>query len=182
MTVNNTTTATSCPATAPSATELSGNVSLETTQSGWTGVYNANSVNTRVQPTGGSYDGSWALQVAPKAAGAAGVNNANPVWVPGPPGTATTAGQVYTGSAFVAANTPGEQITLLVREATPAGTGVSSHATSMTASGTGWQQITSAYTARNTGDLIRYSLYASNFASTAQHFLADCLNLHASKL
>ncbi len=66
--------------------------------------------------------------------------------MPGPPGTATTVGQVYTGSAFVAANTPGEQ-------------------------------ITSAYTARNTGDLIRYSLYASNFASTAQHFLADCLSL-----
>ncbi len=175
--MNNTTTATSCPATAPSATELSGNVSLETTQSGWTGVYNANSVNTRVQAAGGSYDGSWALQVAPKAAGAAGVNNANPVWVPGPPGIATTAGQVYTGSAFVAANTPGEQITLLVRETTPAGTGVSSHATLITASGTGWQQITSGYTAKNAGDLIRYSLYASSFASTAQHFLADCLSL-----
>jgi phosphatidylinositol-3-phosphatase len=177
VTVSNSPAATSCPATPAGTTELSGNLSLETSQSGWTGVYNANSVNTRVQPAGGSYDGSWALQVAPKAAGAAGVNNANPVWVPGPPGAATTVGQVYTGSAFVAANTPGEQITLLVRETTPAGTGVSSHATSMTASGTGWQQITSAYTAKNTGDLIRYSLYASNFASTAQHFLADCLSL-----
>jgi len=177
VTVNNTTPATWCPATTPGATELSGNVSLETTQSGWTGIYNANSVNTRVQPPGGSYDGSWALQVAPEAAGAAGVNNANPIWVPGPPGTATTAGQVYTGSAFVAANTPGEEIKLLVRETTPSGTGISSHVTSITASGTGWQQITSAYTAKYTGDLIRYSLYASNFASTAQNFLADCLSL-----
>jgi hypothetical protein len=177
VTVNNTTTATSCPATAPGATELSGNVSLETSQSGWTGVTSTNSVITRVQPPGGSYDGSWALQVAPKTAGAAGVNNASPIWVPGPPGTATTAGRVYTGSAFVEANTHGEQITLLVRETTPAGTGISSHATSITASGAGWQQITSAYTAKNTGDLIRYSLAASNLAAATQHFLADCLSL-----
>ena len=33
------------------------------------------------------------------------------------------------------------------------------------------------YTAKNTRDLIRSSLYASNLATTAQHFLADRLSL-----
>jgi phosphatidylinositol-3-phosphatase len=175
--VSNTSTVTSCPATPAGTAELSGNLSLETSQTGWTGVYNSNSVPARVKPAGGSYDGAWALQVAPKKAGAAGVNNASPIWVPGAPGAATTAGHVYTGSAFVAASTTGEKITLLVRETTPKGTAVSSHATTVTLSGTGWHQITSAYTAKATGDQIRYSLYASNFASSGQHFLADCLSL-----
>jgi hypothetical protein len=177
VTVSNTTTVTSCPATPPGATELSGNLSLETNQTGWTGIYNSNSVNTRVEPAGGSYDGSWALQVTPKAAGIAGVNNVNPIWVPGAPGLATTAGQVYTGSAFVEASVPGETFSLIVRETTPSGTTVSSHTTTVTLSDTSWHQITSAYTAKGTGNLIRYSLYVANFASSGQHFLADCLSL-----
>jgi phosphatidylinositol-3-phosphatase len=177
VTVDNTTTATSCPAPAAGTTELSGNLSLETNQTGWTGIYNANSKPTRVEPAGGSYDGSWALQVAPKAAGVAGVNNANPIWVPGAPGLATTAGQVYNGSAFVKANTPGEKISLLVRETTPSGTSVGSHTSTVTLSDTNWHQITSAYTAKGTGNLIRYSLYAANLASSSQDFLADCLSL-----
>ena len=65
----------------------------------------------------------------------------------------------------------------MVRETTPQGTSVSSHATTVTLGDTGWHQITSAYTAKATGDLIRYSLYASNFASSGQHFLADCMSL-----
>jgi hypothetical protein len=177
VTVSNTSTVTSCPATPPGVTELSGNLSLETSQSGWTGIYNSNSVPTLVEPAGGSYDGSWALQLTPKAAGAAGVNNASPLWVPGAPGLATTAGQVYTGSAFVEASTPGEMISLLIRETTPGGTGVNSHVTTVTVGDTGWHQITSAYTAEMTGNLIHYSLFASNFASSGQHFLADCLSL-----
>lgn len=177
VTVSNTITVTSCPATPPGATELSGNLSLETSQSGWTGVYNSNSVPTRVEPAGGSYDGSWALQLTPKAAGAAGVNNANPLWVPGAPGLATTAGQVYTGSAFVEASAPGETISLQIRETSPGGTTISSHVTTTTLGDTNWHQITSAYTAEKTGNLIHYSLYAANFAGSSQHFLADCMSL-----
>ena len=177
VTVSNTTTVTACPATPPGATELSGNLSLETSQSGWTGVYNSNSVPTRVEPAGGSYDGSWAVQVTPKTAGAAGVNNASPLWVPGAPGLATTVGQVYTGSAFVEASTPGEMISLQIRETSPGGTTISSHVTTVTLGDTNWHQITSAYTAEKTGNLIHYSLYAANFASSGQHFLADCLSL-----
>lgn len=162
-------------------TEFSGNVSVEGSQTGWTGTYNSSSSTTLVQPAGGSFDGSWALQVAPKAgaSGTAGVNNANPRWIAGTPGTGTVAGVSYTGSAFVQASVTGEQVTLLVRETTPSGSGVSYHLTTVTLPDTGWHQITSSDTAKNTGDAIHYSLYASNFASSAQHFFADCLSLQA---
>jgi hypothetical protein len=172
-------TGTACPPTAPGMTELSGNLSLESGQSGWTGVFNATSRVTRVQPPGGSYDGSWALQVAPASgnSGTAGVNNAGPVWVPGPPGTASTAASTYAGSAFVRGSVPGEQVSLLVREITPGGTGAGFHTTTMTLGDTAWHQVTSTYTAQASGDLIKYSLYASNLASSAQYFQADCLSL-----
>lgn len=178
VTVNNVGT-TACPAVPPGATELSGNVSLESSQSGWTGDYNANSVPYRMEPAGGSYDGLWALQVALSSgtSGVAGVTNNYPLWVPGPPGAATTAGQMYTGSAFVKANTAGEKISLTVKEQTTSGTVVSSHTTTITLSDTSWHQISSTYTAKATGNAIHYILYASNLASTAQSFLADCLSL-----
>jgi hypothetical protein len=177
VSVSNASAVTSCPAPPAGTAELSGNLSLEASQSGWTGLYNANSVPTRIEPAGGSYDGAWALQVAPKKAGAAGLNNANPFWIPGAPGLAATAGRAYTGSAFVAASVPGEKISLLVREATTKGTSVASHTTTVTLSDTKWHQITSAYTAKGTGNVIRYSLYASNFTTSGQHFLADCMSL-----
>jgi hypothetical protein len=178
VTVNNMGT-TACPAIPAGATELSGNVSLEGNQSGWTGTYNANSVPYRMEPAGGSYDGLWALQVALRSgtSGIAGVTNANPLWVPGPPGAATTAGQVYIGSAFVIANTAGEKISLTVKEQTTSGTVVGSHVTSVTLSDTSWHQISSAYSAKGTGNTIRYLLFATNLASTAQSFQADCLSL-----
>jgi hypothetical protein len=177
--VNNPGTGTSCPATPPGTTELSGNVSLETGQNGWTGVYNGNSSVTRIVPPGGSYDGTWALQVGPKAgtSGAAGVNNANPIWVPGPPGTGTKAGATYTGGTFIQASVPGEKVSLIVRETTPAGAGVGNQTTTATLPDTAWHRISSGYTAHNSGDMIRYSLYASNLASSSQYFLADCLSL-----
>ena len=105
------------------------------------------------------------------------MNNASPIWVPGPPGLATTAGQVYTGSASVQASVSGEQVSLVVRETTPSGTSVASHTTTVTLGDTAWHQVSSAYTAAATGDLIRYTLRASNFASPSQDFLADCLSL-----
>ena len=178
VTVNNVGT-TVCPAVPAGATELSGNVSLESSQSGWTGSYNANSVPYRVEPAGGSYDGLWALQVALSSgtSGVAGVSNTNPLWVPGSPGAATTAGQLYSGSAFIKANTAGERISLTVKEQTTSGTVVGSHATTVTLSDTSWHQISSAYTAKGTGNTIHYLLFATNLASTAQSFQADCLSL-----
>ncbi len=172
--------ATACLAVPSNSTELSGNVSLEANQTGWTGVYNTNSVPKRVQLSGGSYDGTWALQVSPKAAGTAGVNNAAPIWVPGSPGVSATAGMVYTGSAFVRASTAGEQISLMVRETTPSGSGVGYHTTTTTYNDTNWHQISSAYKASKSGDAIRYSLYANNLTGPSQNFVADCLSLQSS--
>jgi hypothetical protein len=148
-------------------------VSVESSQTGWTGKYNSNSVVTRVQPTGGSYDGLWALQIAPKSgtSGTAGLSNANPIWV-----TNTTAGQAYEASLFVNPSVAGESITLLVKETTSSGTTIAKQATTITAAA-GWQQITATYTAKNSGDYIRYLVYASNFANSSQNFLADCLSL-----
>lgn len=166
--------ATACAATPSGMTELSGNLSLETNQTGWTGKYNNESSSIRTQVTGGSYDGNWALQVAPKSgmSGTAGVNNAKPLWA-----TSTTAGAAYTGSAYVRAGVPGEKISLVVRETTPAGTVVGKHITTMTMGDTAWTQISSAYTAEHSGDVLRYSIYASNLADSTQYFQADCLSL-----
>lgn len=174
LNVDNTTTTTSCPAGPAGDTQLSGNVSVETNQTGWTGVYNSDSTVSRVEPTGGSYDGLWALQVAPKSgdSGTAGLSNASPVWV-----TSTTAGTVYQGSVFVKASASGEKVTLLLREETTGNTTVAKQAASMTLSDTNWHQITVSYTAANTGDVLHYFVYASNLVSSSQNFLADCLSL-----
>ncbi len=170
--VNNVTTSTACAATPSGMVQLSGNLSVESNLDGWTGIYNTNTVTTRVEPVGGSYDGLWALQVNPKASGAAGINNAKPIWE-----TSSVAGNAYTGSAEVRASTAGETISLLMRETTQSGKGVGYHTTTMTLNDTNWHQISSAYTAKNSGDNIRYMLYVSNFANSAQYFQADCLSL-----
>jgi hypothetical protein len=90
---------------------------------------------------------------------------------------ATAAGSLYTASAFVAGSTAGEQVTLLVREATPSGSSVSSKSVAVTLSDTLWHQLTVSYTAKYSGDALRYSLFATNLASSAQSLLADCLSL-----
>jgi acid phosphatase len=167
---------TSCPPPAAGTVEESGNVSIESSQSGWTGVYNSQSAVTRVEPAGGSYDGRWALRVGLQSghAGTAGVNNVKPTWV-----TSSVAGDSYTGSVFVRA-TAGDEVSLMVRETTQSGAGgIGYHTSTMTLHDGGWHQLTSEYTAKKNGDQIRYTLYASNLTS-GQSVLADCLSLRAS--
>jgi beta-mannanase len=165
---------TSCPATPSGTTQLSGNVSLEGSQGGWTGVYNARTALARVEPPHGSYDGLWALQIAPKPgdSGIVGASNAAPVWV-----TSTTAGTTYTASAYVAGSVSGESVSLILREVTTTGALVSKAATTQTLADTGWHQLTLPYTARNSGDVLHYYLVANNLASSSQNLLADCLSL-----
>jgi hypothetical protein len=68
---------------------------------------------------------------------------------------------------------------VILRETTQSGAGgIGYHTTTLTLPDTGWHQITSAYTAKNSGDLIRYSVYSSGMAA-GQNFLADCLSLWA---
>ncbi|HEU0194575.1 MAG TPA: hypothetical protein VFQ71_10275, partial [Gaiellales bacterium] len=159
--------------------ELSGNPSLESGQQGWTGTYNPNSVLARVAPAGGSFNGGWALRVSGTASGAAGVANASPYWVPGPPGRATTAGQTYTGGAEVQASATGEKVSLRVREMASGGAVVGSRVVTVTLADTGWHQITAAYTAVQSGDSLRYALFSPGLA-TGKSFLADCLSLQTS--
>jgi phosphatidylinositol-3-phosphatase len=150
--------ATSCPVPGSGHAELSQNVSVESAQTGWTGVYTSNSKVTLIQPAGGSYDGVWALQVSNtgKTAAATGVNNAAPVWV----SNASTAGAAYTATGEVR-GIAGEEVNLMLRETTPAGAGVSYHTTTMTLPDSGWHSLTSAYTAKAGGDTVKYSLWAT---------------------
>lgn len=176
VTVSSSAPSTQCPATPTGNTELSTNLSVESNQAGWTGIYNTNSQNTRVKVNGGSYDGNWAIQITPKSglSGVAGLNNVSPFWV-----ADTVAGRTYTGSAMVRSSVSGVPATVLLRETTTAGTGVSYASKTVTLSGTGWQPITVAYAAKNAGDQIRYSLYA-NFPAAGTSMLGDCLSLQSA--
>ena len=169
-------TGTACPAVPIGSTELSGNVSVETGQTGWTGKWNSSSVVTRVEPAGGSYDGLWALQVGLKAGSTtttAGVLNAGPVWV-----TSTTAGGSYTGSVFVQPGTVGETLSPTLEEKSSSGAVVGSRTTTVTAGATGWQQLTTSYTAKDSGDDLVLGVHGSGLTSGGA-FLADCLSLQA---
>jgi hypothetical protein len=164
--------ATACPAVPAGATELSGNVSVESSQTGWTGVYNSNSTVTRDAPAGGSYDGLWALRVGIKSgSGQGGVTNASPLWV-----TSTSQGTTYTGSSFVRAGTAGQAVSLTLTEKTSGGTTVGYHTTSVTLNDSNWHQVSDSYTAQQNGDVLRYSVHGY-LASTSQSFEADCLSL-----
>jgi hypothetical protein len=94
-----------------------------------------------------------------------------------PPWRATTTGRVYTASALVRATTVGEKVTLLVKESSPSGTSVGTRSTPLTLGDTNWHQISATYTAKATGNVLNYSLSVSNFTSTNQRLLGDCLSL-----
>jgi hypothetical protein len=134
---------------------------------GWLGVYNAKSKVTDVQPAGGAFDGTWALRVtnSATAAQAVGVQNAKPFWV-----TNTTAGTTYTGSAYVS-GPAGTVINLMLRECTQAGS-CSAYTQHSVTLGSGWSQVVTPYTAANSGNQIRYYLYAKTIAAGGS-FLAD---------
>ncbi len=150
------------------------NPSLETDTTGW-GKYNTSSSVTRFQVPGGSYDGQWALKIAPTSGTTAGTNNGNgsPIWV-----SSSVAGKTYTGSAQVRAGTAGEQVRLAIVEYSGSNV-VGSYTSPVLPLNdiTSWHSISAAYTAQNSGDVIKYSLYVSNFTSTSQYFLADMLSL-----
>ena len=171
-----------CPAPPPGASELSGTVSVDDGQTGWMGVASRESRVARVQPAGGGFGGSWALRVglATGAGGVAGVNNAGPRWVPGAPGVATVAGAPYVARAEVAASTPGEQVSLALREYTPAGQEVGHQTTTVTLTDTAWHPVATTLAARGAGDQLRYSLWVGNLAGSDQWLLADCLSLLTS--
>jgi hypothetical protein len=80
--------------------------------------------------------------------------------------------------AEVRASVPGLTVTILLRETTPSGSGISFASTTVTLNDTAWHAISTTYVAKNAGDSIRYSLYGT-FTATSQNVQADCLSLQS---
>lgn len=150
--------------------EYVGNASLETDLTGWTGVYNSMSRNTRVA---GGYDGLYSLHSVNNSAatGTAGFID-KPHWL----NLASSSGVVYTATALVSADKTAEKFALYLRELNPAGVTVGSKTVTLTATSTAWVKITAAYTAVASGDTIAFYLSASNLPAH-QGFRADLLSL-----
>ncbi len=165
-------------ATLPGTTQWIANQSVETDATGWSGLYNARSVTSRVTP---GFDGSFSLRSVNKAAteGANGFSD-KPRWLPGTGTAATVAGTVYTGSVWVKADTVGEKITLFLRELNAAGAGVNQPpykaGVTVTATTTNWFNITEAYPAVAGGDAIRFIVCGSKVPAHAG-FDADLMSL-----
>jgi hypothetical protein len=156
------------PDAGPGPTEFVANRSVESgDMTGWKGLYSAKSSVTAVQPPGGSYDGTWALQVTntATAAQAAGLSNAQPIWV-----TNTRAGTPYTGSAYVSGPS-GTVVTLMLRECPQTGSCLT-YTTSAVTLGSGWSQVATTFTPAATGNLLKFYLYANSIGA-GQSFLAD---------
>ncbi|MDX6286841.1 MAG: hypothetical protein QOG53_2326 [Frankiales bacterium] len=156
------------PTPPPGPTEYVLNRSVENgDKTGWLGLYNAKSRVTAMQPAGGAYDGTWALQITNTntAAQSAGVANAQPFWV-----TNTTAGKPYTGSAWVS-GPAGTVVNLMLRECTSGGS-CSSYKTKPVTLGSGWTQVVTTFTPAASGNEIRFYLYASSIGA-GQSFFAD---------
>ena len=163
------------PPPVPTETEFVGNKSLETDLVGWTGVYSANSQNTRVA---GGYDGAFSLRSFNKgsSSGAVGFIDKLPRWIDGTAGKATVTGKIYTGSVWIKPDVSGQKINLYLREMNAAGTTVSSKTVAVTTTSTNWVQISNAYTALGTGNSIGFYVYGSNIGAQ-KGFNADALSL-----
>jgi hypothetical protein len=116
------------------------NPSVEINNTGWTGLLNSSCKAVRI--TTDAYDGKASLQVSRTgtSSGPAGVS-AKPALV-----TSTVAGSVFNGSVWVRAQSPGQTITLQLKETNAAGSIVGSKSVSYTAPDLAWHQITASYT------------------------------------
>jgi fibronectin type 3 domain-containing protein len=174
---SNTVTATTFAAAA-STVQWIGNQSIESGITGWSGLYNTTSKSS--QGIGG-YDGSYSL----RSTNSGSVNGSNgfvdkPTWLDGSVGKATVAGTTYTGSVWVKADTPGQKLTLFLRELNSAGAAMNkvpyNIGVTVTATDTNWFNITETYPAQASGDNIKFYVYDSNVAA-GQGFNADMMSL-----
>ncbi len=129
---------------------------------GWTGL-NANSTVSTVQPTGGSEDGSWALQVTNQATKPAnvGILSSAPHWV-----TATVAKRVYNGSVFLSGPS-GTKVTLKLSECPTTGTCAGSSSVVVTLPASGWIQANTSYTGKKNGYALRMQVAGTLKAKAA---------------
>jgi uncharacterized repeat protein (TIGR01451 family) len=145
------------------------NQSVESTLTGWTGLWNSASKVTRITTDG--LDGTASVHVVrTSGTGAAGVNSKPP------PVTSTVAGTSYTASVWVKGKVSGETIFLVLKETTTSGAAVGSKSVSLTVRDTGWHQLTLVRPASRSGDQLTVSVYCSNLPAGGW-FHADFMSL-----
>ncbi len=145
--------------------------SVETALSCFGGTYRSPVAPTRV--TTSAYAGTASVQVRNGASptGAYGLNlNPRPV-------AATGAGRTYTGSVWVKPVAAGVPITVLLREARANGTAPPNgyRTVTITPTSTAWRQITASYVAKEAGNTLSFSVFAT--LAAGQWFRADAFAL-----
>lgn len=146
-------------------------VGVETALSCFGGTYASPVKPTR--STSAAHQGTASVQVrnTTTATGAYGLNlNPRPV-------SSTQVGRTYTASAYVRPEVAGTPITLVLRESRPDGgkPANGSRTVTITPPTTGWTRVEVAYTAKEAGNTLSYSIYASLPASRL--FRADTFAL-----
>ncbi|HEX7134373.1 MAG TPA: hypothetical protein VF228_17490 [Iamia sp.] len=146
-------------------------VGVETAISCFRGIYRAPVRPTRT--TAAAHQGAASVEVrnTTTAAGAFGLNlDPRPV-------SSTQVGRVYTARVYVRPEVAGTPITVLLREARPDGTAPANGYTAVTVTPptTGWTAVTAAYTAKQSGNTLSFSVYATLPAT--RWFRADTFSL-----
>jgi hypothetical protein len=150
-------------------TQFVTNPGLETSQTGWTGVYNGSSTVTR--SSAAAHSGSWSLRLGSKSGSLApaGVNNVNPVWV-----TNSTAGTPYSTGGWVRATTAGTTVRVVLKELSGASTVATAQSATLTLNDTAWHQLPAlTYTAAGSGHSLKLSLISTNLNTSRALFFDD---------
>lgn len=143
----------------PPGIELFTNRSVEQSGAGFLGRYSRN--DAVVWTAEAAYHGAYSVRIRNTAATAQAAGLANePVAV-----TSTTAGQTYTGSAWVRSTQPGQAVTLRVQECDSTGKcGFGLSAATVTLPNYGWHQVVTPHKARRTGDQLKFQVVADQLA------------------
>ncbi|HEX4432108.1 MAG TPA: hypothetical protein VHZ96_22750, partial [Frankiaceae bacterium] len=148
-----------------------GNQSVETDLTGWSGKYGPNAAVTVTRDATLAHTGVASIKIAGLTGAknlSSGVND-NPRWV-----LSTTAGKVYTQSAWVDPTFVGQQIFMKLRE-WKGNTLVTDKTVTLKATSVGWQQLTQNVTAGGTGNQFSFAVYG--VMSAGQSFHVDDLSL-----
>jgi len=136
--------------------------------------YNSNSVVSLT--TEQAYAGTHAERISASASsgGIAGftakVGSAYPV-------TSTVADRTYSGGVWTKASVVGQKITLALKERRADGTSPGAVSLPWTSTDLAWHHITAAYTAKEAGNALVYSLYSPNLLNASDPVYADSMSL-----
>ncbi len=156
----------------PPLTEFVTNKSVEESLTGWTGTYGGSSAVSIARSSEASYDGLWSIKVL----GLTGASNLNSGFNDGSTLLPSmTIGKTYNASVWVKPSMNAQQIVLRLREWNGT-TLVTDNKVTLTAQGTGWQQITGQLTAAQNGTKFAYIVYAGDL-DAGEYFYADNFSL-----